>query len=158
MRHAAAATLLAVIISGFGCRAQPPEVAVTGVRVDEATEQGSRVVFSLALRNPGADPLPIRRTHYTLEVDGRPFTFTDLAVATMPAEGVQTLSFPAAFSVPRERIAGASYRLSGAVVYEPPGELRDLLTDSRVPLPSVSFSDSGRLADVPPASPSPQER
>jgi len=41
---------------------------------------------------------------------------------------------------------GQQYTASGSVAYVPPGEVRELLTDYKVPLPTTGFSGKGTLA------------
>lgn len=139
------AMLLAMVLC-VGCSSvQRPTARVEQVAVTEQTPQGLRVEFTVALENPGDTPLPIRETRYSIELgeSAKPFTFTDKTVATIPANGVQTLTFPAAFA--DGDASGRPYHLTGAVVYEPPGEFRRLLTESRIPLPFVEFSATGNL-------------
>ncbi len=141
--------LLLITLAAGGCAVQRPSARVTGVEIAEATEEGSRLLVTVVLDNPRDEPLPIRRSRYELSVDGETFEFTDLAAATMPAQGSQTLRLPAAVRVPAAAVGSRPYEVRGSVVYEPPGEIRDLLTDSGVPLPSVTFSQSGRLPHAP---------
>lgn len=148
MRNGLTALVFAAALAG-GCAVQRPTAEVTGVRVGDATDEGSRVVVTVALHNRSDTPLPIRETRYTLQVDGEEFAFTDVAPATIPASGTQTLRLPAAVRIPASAIDGRTYEVSGQATYVPPGEIRDLLTDSGVPLPSVSFSGSGRLSGTP---------
>lgn len=140
---AALATATAGTLCLAGCGLTPPTADVTEARVDAATPEGSRVVFTVTLQNANDVPLPIRRTNYTVTLGTQSFEFTDLAAATIPANGAQVVVIPAAFAVPEAGLSGAAYELRGHVTYEPPGEVRDLLTDSGVPLPRVGFVERG---------------
>lgn len=140
--------LLLVVMLSAGCAGlQRPTAQVAGVSAAERTPHGVRVEFTVALENPNDTPLPIRETRYTVDLEqAGDFTFTDKTAATIPANGVQTLTLPAAFALPGEDGAvGRGYRITGTAVYEPPGELRRLLTESHIPLPSADFSASGTL-------------
>lgn len=130
-----------------GCSGlQSPRASVGEAIVTEATSEGARIEMPLVLQNPNRTPLPIRETQYTIEVDGQTFEFADRSAATMPAQGVQTVQMPAAFATPAGSLDGRSYVVRGRVTYEPPGEVRKVLTDSGIPLPSVGFESSGVLA------------
>jgi hypothetical protein len=147
-----------------GCSANLRQVStrVDSVRVDELTDQGVRVLVTLVAENPNNIPLPIVKAKYKVTLagisggvsGGKPggrsggwgeFTFTDLPKATLPAHGTQTITLPAAFALNGGNAAGVSYKVAGQLTYEPPGEIRKLLTEYNVPLPSASFKDEGRL-------------
>lgn len=154
MRHVSLAVLGCALLAGCS-GLQRPTSQVGSAAITDASEQGARVVIPVVLRNPNDTPLPIRETRYTIGIAGHePFEFTDKTVATMPAQGVQTLRLPAAFATfgdGAEALAGRSYTIRGSVVYQPPGEIRQLLTDSGFPLPSVGFSGSGELQSPAPS-------
>jgi LEA14-like dessication related protein len=135
-----------------GCSANLRQVStrVDSVRVDELTDQGVRVLVTLVAENPNNIPLPIVKAKYKVTLagisgGGGEFTFTDLPKATLPAHGTQTITLPAAFALNGGNAVGVSYKVAGQLTYEPPGEIRKLLTEYNVPLPSASFKDEGRL-------------
>jgi len=64
-------------------------------------------------------------------------------MATIPANGVQTVTLPAALAT--DTVEAGDYQVRGTLVYEPPGEIRKLLTEYGVPLPSASFKAQGAL-------------
>ncbi len=127
-----------------GC-VSSPSAKVTDVVVEERTSQGTRLVVIVELTNPNATALPLPKADYEVSVDGAgSFSFQVIPDATLPGKGVQTIRFPAALAGGRS-LAGRSYNVSGSIFYEPPGEVRRLLTEYRVPLPSAGFSKSGTL-------------
>lgn len=137
--------LLVAMMFCIGCAGvSKPSARVNQAVVAEQTAEGARLELVLVLDNPNDVPLPIRETRYRVEIDGVAdgFEFTDKTAATMPAGDTQTLTLPSAFA---GDLSDRAYQVSGAVVYETPGEFRRLLTDSGVPLPSVSFSARGNL-------------
>ncbi len=131
-----------------GCSANLRQVTtrVDSVRIDEQTDQGVRVLVTVVAENPNDVPLPIVKARYKVELSGADtFTFLELPKATLPAHGTQTITLPAAFALDGANAADLSYRVAGHLTYEPPGEIRKLLTEYNVPLPSASFKDEGRL-------------
>jgi LEA14-like dessication related protein len=120
-----------------------PVASVKGAQVTQTTPEGSRVEVTVELVNANAFALPLRGVNYQLSVAGLgELRYSGPPEASLPANGRQTLTLPAAF--PGE-VSGAAYSISGSVAYEPPGGWRTFLTESSVPLPTVRFSGSGQL-------------
>jgi LEA14-like dessication related protein len=131
-----------------GCNTNLRQVAtrVDSVRIDERTDQGVRVLVTVIAENPNDIPLPIVKARYKVGLaGGGEFAFTDLPKATIPAKGTQTITLPAAFALDGGDAVGRSYQVAGQLTYEPPGEIRKLLTEYNVPLPSASFKAQGAL-------------
>ncbi|MCX5660035.1 MAG: LEA type 2 family protein [Planctomycetota bacterium] len=125
-----------------------PTASVVGVKLVKQTEQASRVEVTVALENPNDVPLPLTKSDYTVELGGRSYSATDVPARTIPAHGRQEVMIPAVVTTAGGGGSGgpgSSYRVDGSITYEPPGEIRKLLTDSYIPLPSVSFTRSGQL-------------
>jgi hypothetical protein len=148
---AAAAVGCAAIGTGCGLT-QRPEATVGQAVVTQRSDRGVRIEVPVSLTNRSDVPLPVAETRYTVTIDApgaRPFRFTARGVATMPVEGEQTVLLPAAFAVDEVDVVGVPYRVTGSIVYESPGEIRRVFTDTGWPLPSVSFSSSGTLMGTP---------
>ena len=126
---------------------EQPRARVTEVALEDQSDHGARILVSVALSNPNDVALPLVNAGYTMRVNGASeATYADLPNRTLPALGQQIVTLPVGLSLgsgtsPR----GASYLVHGSGTYEPPGEIRKLLTEARVPLPSTSFSASGTL-------------
>lgn len=138
--------LLLMLSALAGCSfVKTPTARVTDVQVDRATDEGARLVVTVQLDNPNAVELPLPKARYRVAVEGAdPFTFTTVPDATLPRKGSIAITLSAAFpGVVQPQ--GLGYNVSGAVTYLPPGEVRELLTDYRIPLPSAGFSESGQL-------------
>jgi len=134
------------VLTGCSSNLKPVTTRVDSVTVDERTEQGVRVLVTVLAENPNDVALPIVRARYEVEMAGaETFAFTELPKATLPANGTQTITLPAAFATESGNAAGHSYQVKGQLTYEPPGEIRKLLTEYGVPLPSASFKDDGAL-------------
>ncbi len=134
------------VLTGCSSNLKPVTTRVDSVTVDERTEQGVRVLVTVIAENPNDVALPIVRARYEVDLAGaEAFAFTELAKATLPAHGTQTITLPAAFATEGGGAAGQSYKVKGQLTYEPPGEIRKLLTEYGVPLPSASFKDDGAL-------------
>ena len=101
---------------------------------------------TVELQNPNNVPLPLRRAQYTVEVAGaEPFSFRDQPARTLPASGRQTVELAAVF--PGDA-TGATCHVSGWITYEPPGEIRKLLTESGIPLPNADFSSTEKSSPI----------
>jgi len=124
---------------------QPPKAMVTSTAVTDSTDEGSRIEFIVELDNPQDENFPLVEAYYTVSVeDAGSFTFTELPVEALPAKGIQQLKLAAA--LPEADLEGRTYRISGHVSYKPDGEIRAILTESGVPLPTATFSASGTLS------------
>ena len=137
----------ALLIGAGGCDfVQKPGTQVTGAQVDERTADGARVAMTVRVDNPNDVALPVRGVDYRVTVeDAGTFELDDAPPVALPPNASQTVTLPAAFADGQRNWAGRQYRLTGTLRYQPPGEIRELLTQYRVPLPSVRFSSEGRL-------------
>lgn len=127
-------------------RLKTPRSEVVGLRLTEQTEAGVRLEMLLAIHNPNDVSLPLKQAQYTVTLEQMgTFTFNKAANLTLPAEGMQTLMFAAAFATDGQDISGFAWQAYGSVAYELPGEIRDLLTEYGVPLPTTNFRASGWL-------------
>ena len=146
-----AIVILIAILSLTGCgvpemfRIEDPSARVGSVSVTGSSEHGEQVTVYVKVRNPNAAPLPLLSAHYTLIVAGETVTFEDEVHRTLPSEGMQTVPLPVALASPGRTLAGRSFDLRGSITYKPPGQFRKLLTESRIPLPAISFAGSGQI-------------
>ena len=145
-RHVLVILCCVAMLGGCSANLRQVTTRVDSVRIDEQTDQGVRVLVTVVAENPNDVPLPIVKARYKVGLSGGgEFVFTELPKATLPAHGTQTITLPAAFALDGGSAAGASYQVTGQLTYEPPGEIRKLLTEYNVPLPSASFKDDGAL-------------
>ena len=123
-----------------------PGITLEHVRITEQTQEGLRVEVTVRLSNPNDIALPLVYASYGVELDGvGRFELGDQTNRTLPAKGSQVVVLPAAFAWPQEASAAQGYTVWGAVQYEPPGQLRKVLTESGIPLPSARFSQRGHI-------------
>lgn len=121
-----------------------PGATVTAVAVTKVSQEGARVEVTVELHNPNEHALPLRVSHYTLRIDGfGETTLRDQPPVTVPAHGSRRMVLPASLVTDGQPLQGQAYAFSGMVTYEPPGEIRRVLTDSGLPLPSASFRSDG---------------
>jgi len=134
-------------LGAVGCRGvQKPTTRVTHVQLTEQTVEGAHVAMTVRVENPNDVGLPVRGVDYRVTVeDAGTFELDDTPAVALPPRGTQVLTLPAAFADDRRGWDGRRFRLVGTLAYQPPGEIRELLTQYRVPLPSVRFSAEGRL-------------
>lgn len=141
------ATLLLVLLAFTGCTGigiDRPEVTVTGVRLDEASAGGGRILFDLLVVNPNDEELPMPTVSYRVDVVGAGrFELSDRPYAALPRNGQTTLTLAAAVS--GVNLKGKRLTVDGDVIFEPKGELRRFLYDNYVPLPRSTFSGEGVL-------------
>lgn len=135
--------LIFVSLSSVGCVGiQSPTAKVISARVVDESATASRVIVVVKLTNPNDEELPMTRVSLDLEVrGGGRYQFTDLAYATLPANGEQTIELPA--SVSGSGLVGSVFEVRGRVVVVPAGAIRKVLTENGIPLPSTSFSRQG---------------
>jgi len=122
-----------------------PKAEVIGARVDEQTAVAGRVILTVKLTNPNAVDLPLMRARYSFAVAGERYRGSDVPHVVLPASGVMLVELPGVIAS-GQPLAGRSFKASGTVTYQPPGEVRELLTEYRVPLPTTSFRGGGTLA------------
>ena len=151
-----------LVVAAAGCRladrfrldrVPTPRTKVTAVKVTERTDEGARIEITVELTNPGDVALALVSAGYTVRVGGAaPVTFSSQPNRTLPAGGSQTVTLPAVLALsggtsgggePARTLPGVV--VTGSIVYEPPGEIRQLLTESKVPLPSAQFRYRGQL-------------
>ena len=147
-------TLLAVPAAGCRLadtfkieRVPKPTVQVDAVKVVDQTDQGARIEIPVTLTNTASVALPLVEASYTVSIDGqKPVTFKNRPNRTVPIGGTQTVTLPLVVAITGEGpLAGRSMAVAGSIIYEPPGEIRQLMTESSVPLPSASFRYRGEL-------------
>lgn len=150
-----ACSLAAMLVGAFfaGCSSyRAPVLSIADARIIDATPEGAAIVFTLDARNDNTEALPLREVRYSLELGGkRVFTGVRSAEATLRRRGTQQLKLPAA--IPAETLARVtrandgevSYRLRGTITYITPGALAEVLFDTGVRRPKVSFAGQGKL-------------
>lgn len=148
---ASALLLLATGLAGVGCSTvETPQLTVVDARITEETDEGVMIEFTLEGVNENPQELPLREVTYTLSVDGRRvFSGQRSAEATLRRLGNQRFLLPAVVPASAEvgPLPGSTYRVSGQAVYLAPGAIAELLFDSGVRRPRVSFSGTGTIGD-----------
>ena len=140
--------LLALVLAPLsGClKIRSPRAHVQSVAVTGQTDEGARVEVVLRISNPNPVALPVRSASYEVVVDDLgTFSFIDHPPVTLPPRGEQVIVLPAAFLLDDTPIAGRTVRVGGRLRYQPPGELRQLMTDYWIPLPGVVFARQATL-------------
>lgn len=143
--------LMSMLLPLGGCASvwqsvEEPGIAVEKVQLTQRTQEGVRVEVTVRLSNPNEIALPLVYASYGVELDGLGrFELGDQTNRTLPAKGSQVVVLPAAFALPEGSSDTQGYSVWGSVEYVPPGQLRRVLTESGVPLPSASFSEQGRF-------------
>lgn len=139
--------LVAVAASLGGCAGlETPTIDVVNVRVTEQSAEAARIEAMVELTNPNDTPLPLTSASYTLSVgNAGSISLDDIPNRTLPALGKQTVLLPASVRTGGANLKGAAFTISGSITYQPPGEMRKILTETGIPLPTADFSKSGRV-------------
>jgi LEA14-like dessication related protein len=146
--------LLSAALLWGGCSIRPPryhhvttpQAEVQSVAVTQVTQEGARVEVTVELHNPNDMALPLRVSRYTLRIESiGEMRLTDLPPVTIPARGSRRVVLPTAIATDGHPLQGHAYSFEGTVTYEPPGEIRKVMTESGVPLPSAAFRGQGTL-------------
>lgn len=139
---------LGMVFGMTGCEfAQPPTATVVSTILVEQTDEAGLVDITIAVTNENDFPLELKVGNYALSVaDGEQFSFeTYVPYVSLPPNGSQDLVLQAAVPHNGQGLNGQAYRVSGSMQWVPPGEIRQLLTESGVPLPAFTFADRGNL-------------
>lgn len=148
------ALLTAVLLTSSACsvrmpryyRVTRPGAEVKSLAVTEVTDEGARVEVTVELTNPNDLALPLRVARYTLRIESLGQTsLTDLPPVTIPAKGSRLMVLPASLPFEGGELSGQAYSFDGTVTFEPPGEVRRVMTESGIPLPSTPFRGEGTL-------------
>lgn len=141
--------VLTSAVIGTGCAAnKAPSFVVKDASLVERTERATVISFAIEGTNPSDAELPLVEAEYRV-------TRNDGGVAhgarrspevVLPRRGSQVFRVPVVFEHGEGGpLMEVGYTLSGTVVYQVPGAIAELLFDSRVRRPSVSFAETGRL-------------
>lgn len=164
---ALAAAALGALAATPGCSPyDAPSLAIETVTLVDESPDGVVLELTLSARNDNEVPLPLRQVEYEFSLgpagpDGWTGSFRGVrsAEATLRADGTQTIVLPAAFSLePGQRVpeGPVPYRFSADLQYITPGALADVLFDTGVRRPTVTFNRDGIIdfgADPPSPSP-----
>lgn len=146
-------TGLGLLVTGpmAGCSTvTDPETRVVSATLAEETEAGARILVEVELVSTNKVALPLTNATYSGEIeDIGDYSGTDLPNRTIPIASRQTVILPLIYKTD-EPVSGREISVSGDITYEPPGQIRKLLTESGVPLPSTGFSGTVKI-DAPPA-------
>lgn len=125
---------------------QSPVAKVISFKVTQQTDAGFRVEAVVELTNENRVPLPLLDIYYEISIDKvGTIALVDDANRTVPSFGKQQMTLPASFAWDGPAPAGASWTVTGRVKYDPPGELRQIMTETKIPLPDSNFHDTGKL-------------
>lgn len=137
--------LLAALVS-VGCdTTRAPAISILDTRVIEQRPEATLVELTLELTNTNPDPVPLVEFNYTADMDGRRvFDSRRAAQATLRRLGTQTLILPVVIPAGGAGIPTGLHALvvSGTLSYIAPGQLGEVLFDTGVRVPRVSFSET----------------
>ena len=145
--------VLTALTAAPGCSSfRAPTVSVNHVSVTDATEEALSLSFVMDLKNPNRGAVPLHEFVYTLAIDGKEvYAGRRAGGVTLSAEGDRQVLLPAV--VPYSRVgwtalslpASVSYSLTGRLQFNAPNRLAQILFDTGVRRPKVSFEQRGEL-------------
>ncbi len=134
-----------------GCdTTRAPSLAVAEAKIVDRRPEATLVHLTLELTNSNLEPLPLVEFQYRADLEGRRvFESRRAAQATLRRLGTQTVVLPVV--IPTDRLEGGPpagsglLTVSGRLLYIAPGQLGEVLFDTGVRVPKVSFSESVRV-------------
>lgn len=145
--HIALALALALPLAGCSTYA-PPSLEFAQPTLAEESPDGFVLAFALDATNSNEVELPLRDLRYTVALDGRVYRGVRSGEASLRRLGTQRIVLPAAFPLPEgmPRPRGpVGYRIEGELRYVTPGEIAQILFDTGVRRPTVSFRHEGTI-------------
>ena len=159
--HQAIARILpiALLATMSGCSGfREPVVTIVNASVTEKSDIAVGLGLLLDLANSNNEPVELNEFIYAVTINGTgTYRGRWSASATLPSNGSRRLVIPAVVryeqlgwtenSVPAE----AMFEVSGTLLYIAPGDIAEILFDTGVRKPTVSFSGNGvlKLAESP---------
>lgn len=121
-----------------------PVLTVVEIRPESVTTEGRRFVVVVDAENRSDSALPLKDATYSLSVDGKKvFEGQRSPESTLRKFSTQRLYFPVAVPSTTNLASGnAEFRVSGSVVYLPPGKLNEILYDYNLLRPTTGFGGS----------------
>lgn len=150
--------LLAVVMGLAGCglmrdfgraiteRTRAVSANVVAVRVLERSSEGVKLEALVQVENPNEEPVPLVEVSYIVRLgDASSPPITMPPSRSVPARASATMSLPASIPLGKDERAGTEYAITGTLRYERPGQVRQFLTESGVPLPAVEIRSEGTV-------------
>jgi hypothetical protein len=141
----------------------PIHATIERATLVDMTDEAAAVDVYLRLVNTNDEPMPMVIARYTVECGQARFTGDQVPNATMPDDALeQVVRFPAVLLDVGDPV-GKKVRARGTIEIQPPGEIRQLMSEWRLPRPTVSFDGTATIepADAslpaPPPEPSPTD-
>ena len=128
---------------------EKPEVELIDLAVTKRTPEGVAFAATVRMINPNDVELPLDAVDFSLRVAGLgSFEAPSPPRVSLPPNGSRRVVLRAALPAPTPSdapIDGRTYRCTVAVRYVPPGEVREIGTESGLPLPVARTAVRGTL-------------
>ena len=112
------------------------------------TPDGASLAAVVEVTNPNSVELPLVDLSVRFRVDGMgTFSSADQPTVALPPQGSQRMRFTAALPTGGTDPSGRAFSFSATMTYQPPGELRQIFSESGVPRPFVIASADGTLGE-----------
>ena len=144
-----------------GCSGyRDPSIALSESKLADVSDEAVALKFTLDLHNPNTEPLKLLQFKYDVDIDGkRVYSGTRAAEATLASASARRIDIPAIVRLGdvgwnRQALpAHVQYSVSGRLEYVTPGDIAQMLLDTGVRKPKVSFFGAGEVALTPPVAP-----
>lgn len=131
-----------------------PGIELVDLAVTRRTPEGVAFAATVEMANANDVELPLDRMQLRLRVDGLgAFDAPSPPRVSLPPRGVRRVVLRAALPAPTPAdapLGGRAYRCTVSATYVPPGEVREIGTESGLPLPVTRTSVRGTLGRIDP--------
>jgi len=124
-----------------------PTSVVQRVALVDASDQAARYDITVEIFNPNTFEMSLTHVTYALTVDGQTYRTETLPNTTLSAGRVVLVTLPAVIEGGAAG-GGGSFTTSGTFQMRPPGEIRTLMYEMGIPLPTTSFSGRGGVGEA----------
>ena len=136
-----------------GCSSyRAPRITLASVSVAEITDEALALQINLDLQNPNTTALGLDELRYTITVDGTlAFVGRRAAGRTLSSLETRRLTLPGVIDFetigwsPSSGPRQVRYSVRGALWYKTPSEIAQLLFDTGMRRPKVTFGEDGQL-------------
>ncbi len=145
--------LLAILAGTSGCDGfRAPTVSVRHVALIDATDEALALSFVMDLANPNTAAVPLHEFRYTVAIDGKEvYAGRRNGGVTLSAVDNRQISLPAIVPydalgwTPQTLPASVDYTITGRLQYYAPKRIAQVLFDTGVRRPKVTFSSRGTI-------------
>ncbi|MBI1370235.1 MAG: hypothetical protein GC162_16495 [Planctomycetes bacterium] len=122
---------------------QDPTTDIASVNLVDASEKAGKYDITITLVNPNNFELPMTFATYSLTVGERTYEGSAIPNTTLPALSQIQFTVPAVLEGPAA--AGQNFTAEGTITLNPPGQIRQLIYELGIPMPTAHFDGQGTV-------------